>query len=132
MSGISIDRKLHTGMTKVLDAKSADYNTIASLTAVKCDGYNKLMVQYIVTTGWDRVADIYVYGAFYPTGTYTGLDDTIEGYKFSVGATDDTSYGGLGQIYFVESIPPWIKVGLDVTTAGTTGTITVLVMPFNS
>ena len=133
MSGtMNINKIRHTGMTLALDAKDADYITIANITAIKCDGFNKLFVQYVIsTTSWDRAGDILIHGAFSPTGTFTALDDTIENAKFSVGTTDDNKVGA-GEIYIVENIPPWIKVTWDNTTAGGTGTTSLWVMPFNA
>ena len=132
MSAININRVLHGAMTLAIDAKSADFTTVASLTAIKCDGYNKLMIQYIIsTTSWDRAGNIDVYGAFKPTGTYTALDNTIENASFAVSSTDDAKEGA-GEIYIVESVPPWVKIAWDNTTAGTTGTISVWAIPFNS
>lgn len=131
MSAINIDRKLHTGITTCFEGKSTDFNTVASLTAIKCDGYNKLMIQYILSGAtWDRVGNILVYGAFKPTGTYTALDATIENASFQVLATDDSNEG-YGEIYVVENVPPWVKVGWDLTTTGTAGTISVYAIPFN-
>ena len=135
MGAINIDRKLHTGITTCFSGKSSDFNTIASLTAIKCDGYNKLMVQYIITeTGspadWDRAGNIVVYGSFTPSGTYTALDGTIENATFAVGADDEDNEGS-GEIYVVENIPPWVKIGWNNTTEGTKGTIAVYALPFN-
>ena len=131
MSAINIDRKLHTGITTCFTGKSTDFNTVASLTAIKCDGYNRLMIQYILSGAtWDRIGSIICYGAFYPTGTYTALDSTIENASFEVVATDDDKVG-YGEIYVVENVPPWVKVGWDMTTEGTAGTISVYAIPFN-
>ena len=132
MSAINIDRKLHTGITTCFTGKSTDFNTVASLTAIKCDGYNRLMIQYILSGAtWDRAGSIIVYGAFYPTGTYTALDATIENASFDVSATDDDNEG-YGEIYIVENVPPWVKVGWDLTTTGNDGTISVYAIPFNN
>jgi hypothetical protein len=132
MSAINIDRKLHTAMTTCFEGKSEDFNTIASLTAIKCDGYNRLMIQYILSGAtWDRVGNIVCYGSFTATGTYTALDGTIENASFQVLATDDGNVG-YGEIYVVENVPPWVKVGWDATTAGTAGTISVYAIPFNN
>lgn len=133
MSGINILQKLPDKRTKVINAKSEDYNTVASLSEVNCYGYRNLMVWYQCSSGWDRVADIMVYGSLWSdsanaNSTYLELD----GATWSVTATDDTTYSGSGRVYIVENIPPFIKVGLNVTTAGTTGTISVWVMPFNN
>ena len=128
----NINKKLHGDVYEsVIDAKSSDYNTVASLTAYKCQGFTKLLVQYVISsTSWDRAGNIIVYGSFTESGTYTAPDGTIENATFAVGTTDD-SLEGAGEFYVVESIMPWIKIGWDNTTAGTTGTISVTVMPFN-
>jgi len=49
--GINIQQKLHSNITTVLSAKTSDYNNLANLTEVKCQGYTKVMVWYQVTTG---------------------------------------------------------------------------------
>jgi len=133
MSGANnINRILHSGMTLCIDAKIADYNTMASLTAIKCDGYNKLMVQYVISLAtWTSAGNIVCYGAFTPTGTYTALDNTIENSNFAITSTDDDKVG-LGEIYVVEFVPPWVKIGWVNTTAGSAGTISVWAIPFNS
>lgn len=132
MSAININKIQHSGWVLAIDAKSADFTTVANLTAIKCDGFNKLMVQYIIsTTSWDRAGNIDVYGAFSPTGTYTALDNTIENASFGVTTSDDAKVGA-GEIYVVEFVPPWVKLSWDNTTAGTTGTISVWAIPFNS
>jgi len=133
LSGINISRKLHSGMTTCFTGKSSDFKTISELTAINCDGYNKLMIQYIITQvdgTWDRAGSIIVYGSFTATGTYTALDTTIENATFNVSASDDDNVGN-GEIYVVENIPPWVKIGWDNTTAGTKGTISVYAIPFN-
>jgi len=89
------------------------------------------MVQYIVAADWDSAGDIYILGSWTEGGTYTDLDDTIENQKFTVGATDDTTYTGLGQVYVVENIMPWIEVKWDRTTDGAGKKITIKVLPFN-
>lgn len=132
MSAINIDRKLHGAITECFTGKSATYATIASLTAIKCDGYNKLMVQYILSGAtWDRAGTITVYGSLTATGTYTALDATIENAAFGVLHTDDGNEG-YGEIYVVENVPPWVKVGWTNTTTGTAGTISVYAMPINT
>ena len=88
------------------------------------------MVQYVLTTGWDRVGKIMVYGSFTKTGTYTALDTTIENASFEVTASDDDNEGS-GEIYIIENIPPWVKIGFDRTTEGTTGKISAYALPFN-
>jgi hypothetical protein len=128
----NINKMLHdTISVDVIDAKSATYNTIASLDAIKCQGFTKLLVQYIVSAAtWDRAGTISIYGSFTENGTYTAADATIENSAFGVLHTDDGNEG-LGEFYVVENIMPWIKVGWTNTTAGTAGTISVSVMPFN-
>ena len=131
MSGMNITKILHGSMTLAIDAKSADFTTISELTEIKCDGFNKLMIQYILsTTDWDRAGNIDIYGAFYPTGTYTAFNFTIENYSFTVSATADSGVGS-GEIYIIENVPPCVKLAWDNTTPGTTGTISVYAMPFN-
>jgi len=110
----------------VIDAKSGDFDTIANLTTVACDGFTKLLVHYKCSSGWDRAGTIKIYGAFTDDDNeYVLADATVENGSFDVG-TGDT-----GEWYVVENVMPFIKVGLDITTAGTTGTITVKVLPFN-
>lgn len=128
----NINKMLHDTISfGVIDAKSASYNTVANLTAVKCQGFTKLLVQYIVSAGtWDRAGNICIWGSFTENGTYTAADATIENATFGVVHTDDGNEG-LGEFYVVENIMPWIKVAWVNTTAGTSGTISVSVMPFN-
>ncbi len=129
---MNINKIRHTGMTKAIDAKIATFNTIANLTAIKCDGFNKLMMQYIISLDtWTSAGNIIVYGSFTATGTFTALDDTIENASFGVVTTDDAKEG-LGEIYIVEQVPPWIKIGWENTTAGSAGTISVWAIPFNN
>lgn len=133
MSGTNILQKLPDKRTKVINAKSSDYNTVASLSEVNCYGYRNLMVWYQCSTGWDRAGDIMFYGSLWSdsanaSSTYLELD----GATWSVTATDDTTYSGGGRVFVVENIPPFIKCGWNNTTAGTTGTISVWVMPFNN
>ena len=110
----------------------ATYNTIGNLTAIKCDGFNKLWIQFIISLNtWTSAGNIIVYGSFTKEGTYTAMDDTIENSSFGVITTDDAKEG-LGEMYVVGIVPPWIKIGWDKTTAGSTGTISVWAMPFNS
>ncbi|MBU2061851.1 MAG: hypothetical protein KKH44_08410 [Bacteroidetes bacterium] len=132
VGAFNINKKLHSDVYEsVIDAKSSDYNTIGSLTAYKCQGFTKLMVQYIVSsTSWDRAGDIIIYGSFTENGTYTSPDATIENATFGVLSTDDGNEGK-GEYYVVENVMPWIKIGWDNTTTGGTGTISVTVMPFN-
>ncbi len=130
----NLDKMLHKNITTVIDAKSADYDTVASLTEVNCQGYTKLMVWYQLSAAtWDRACTIKFYGSLWSDSananeTYIELDDAT----WAVTATDDTAYTGLGRVFIVEDITPYIKVGVDFTTAGSAGTITVNVMPFNS
>lgn len=136
MSSTNISKIYHGSAIKVIDAKSADYNTVASLTQINCNGFNRLMVHYqISSTSWDRAGDIIVYGSFWEDSAdantlYVPLDNTVENATFAV-TTDDDDKTNQGEIYFVENIPPYIKVGWDATTAGTAGTITVWVLPCN-
>lgn len=127
MGGINIQQKLTAELTTAIDEGTDD----ATSSAVKCHGYTKLLVQYILATDWDSVGDVYILGSWTESGTYTDLDDTIENQKFAIGATDDTTYTGLGQAYVVENIMPWIKVYWDRTTAAAGKKITIKVMPFN-
>lgn len=137
LSGVNICKYEHKEPTLVIDAKSADYNTLADLTQINCNGYNKLMVWYQISAAtWDRAGDIIVYGTLWWDDTdantkYVPMDNTIENATFTVSATDDTDYVNRGQVYVVENIPPFIKIGWNNTTAGTTATISVWVMPFN-
>ncbi len=96
-------------------------------TPINCHGYTKLMVYYLPTTGWDRAGTITVYGALEYDDTYVAVDATVENGAFGVLTTDDA-----GEIYVVENIPNFIKLDWANTTAGTTGTMTVKVMPFNN
>ena len=122
--------------TKAIDAKSSDYNTLASLTEINCNAYSKLLVWYqISSTSWDRAGNIVVYGSMRSDSadastSYVSPDDTVENATFAITSTDDAKTGA-GEWYVVENIAPYIKIGWDNTTAGTTGTITVYVMPFN-
>ena len=131
MSGMSINKILHSSVVLAIDSKSTDFTTVSELTEIKCSGFNKLMIQYILsTTDWDRVGNIDVYGSFSPTGTYTAFNFTIENYSFEVSATADSGVGA-GELYVIENIPPYVKLAWDNTTVGTTGTISVYAMPFN-
>ena len=133
MSGTTnINKIRHSAMVLAIDAKITDYNTMANLEVIPCDGFNKLMVQYIISVDtWTSAGNIICYGAFKPTGTYTALDNTIENSNFAIVDTDDAKVG-LGEIYIVENVPPWVKIGWDNTAAGSTGTISVWAVPFNS
>ena len=126
----NINKKLHGEVTTAFTGKSATFNTIASLTAIKCQGFTKLLVQYTLTGEWDRAGTISVYGSFTEEGTYTAADATVENGSFNVLHTDEDNEG-TGEYFVVENIMPWIKVGWTNTTAGTAGTIEVNVMPFN-
>ncbi|MBW3015245.1 hypothetical protein KY330_02385, partial [Candidatus Woesearchaeota archaeon] len=82
-SGTNIIKIFHKDPIKVIDAKSSDYNTVASLTQIDCNGFNKLMVHYkISSTSWDRVGNIIVYGSFWSDSAdantnYVALDNTV-------------------------------------------------------
>lgn len=131
MSGMNILKKYHGALTLAVDAVDATAATIANLTEINCNGYTKLMVQYIVSSAsWDRAGTITIYGAYSSGGTYTAMDSTVENATHGVLHTDD-GLVGLGEIYFVENIAPYIKIGWTNTTAGTAGTISIWVMPFN-
>jgi hypothetical protein len=125
LSGLNITSISHDKVTTVHSAISETIDTVASLTAVNCSGFNKLYVAYTCTTGWDRAGTIKIYGSIDNTN-YVLADATVENASFGVLHTDDA-----GEYYIVENIPPSVKVGFDCTTAGTTGTITVKIMPFN-
>jgi len=130
---INIQQKLHSKITTAFTGKSSDFNTVSSLTAIGCQGYTKLSVQYIITKAdstWDRAGNIIVYGSWSESGTYTAPDNTIENASFAITTGEGGTTGG-GEFYVVENIMPWIKVGWDNTTGGTKGTIAVKVMPFN-
>ena len=131
MAGINILKKYHGSMTLAIDAKSATYATVASLTEINCSGYTKLMVKYVVTTGWDRAGTISIWGSLNSGGTFVPYDSTVENCTHSVLHTDD-AFEGLGEIYIVENIAPYIKVAWTNSTAGTAGTVSVWVMPFNT
>ena len=125
MSGINITSMSHDKVVTVCDALDASADTVASLIAVNCSGFNKLFVSYVCTTGWNRAGTIKIYGSIDNTN-YVLADATVENASFAVLHTDDA-----GEYYIVENIPPSIKVGFDCTTAGDAGTITVKVMAFN-
>jgi hypothetical protein len=125
LSGINITGISHGFVQTVCDALDDTADTVASLTAINCSGFNKLYVQYVCTTGWNRAGTIKIYGSIDNTN-YVLADGTVENGSFGVLHTDDA-----GEYYIVENIPPSIKVGFERTTAGDTGTITVKIMPFN-
>jgi hypothetical protein len=125
LGGFNIAGINHGAVSTVHSAISASADTVASLTAVNCRGFNKLIVSYVCTTGWDRAGTIKIYGSI-DNSSYVLADATVENASFGVLHTDDS-----GEYYIVENVPPSIKVGFNVTTAGATGTITVKVMPFN-
>jgi len=130
MAGINILKKYYGIVTLAIDAKSATYATVASLTEINCSGYTKLMVQYIVSGAtWDIAGTIDIYNSLHSGGTYTQNDTTIENATHSVLGTDD-GFVGLGEIYVVENIAPYIKVAWTLAT-GSVGTISVWCMPFN-
>jgi len=126
MAGINIIGKLNGSVTTALSAVSTTTDTVASLTAINCSGFTKLLVVYYCTSGWDRAGDIKIYGAVDGTN-YVIADATVENGTFAVASTDDA-----GEYYVVENIPPKIKVGWNNTTAGASGTLTAKVMPFNT
>ena len=126
MSGINISKKFPNKVTPVTTAWAATNVAYTSCTEINCHGYAKLLVQYYCSSGWNRAGDIQVWGAVYSGGTYTIADATVENGTFSV-ATGDAA----GEYYVVESITPYIKLAWNNTTPGDTGTLTVLVMPFN-
>ena len=126
MSAFNTDKKFHGKVTSY----ATDWNaSIAQTTQspLNCEGYTKLMVYYICTTGWDRAGTITVYGALEYDDTYVPVDATIENGAFGVLTTDDA-----GEIYVVENIPNFVKLDWANTTAGTLGTLTVKCMPFNN
>jgi len=132
MAGINILKKYHGNRTLVIDAKSATYATVADLTEVNCSGYTKLMVQYITSGAtWDRAGTIDIYGSIASGGTYTSYDTSVENATHGVLTTDD-GLVGLGEIYIVENIAPYVKIAWTNTTAGTAGTVSIWVMPFNT
>ncbi|MBU2061852.1 MAG: hypothetical protein KKH44_08415, partial [Bacteroidetes bacterium] len=126
MSAININKKLHGAITPVISAANTTAATLDDLTAVSCDGYNRLLVQYTVTTGWDRAGTITIYNSLESDGTYIAADYTVSNITHNVSTTDT------GGNYIVENHLPYIKVAWTRTTTGTTGTISVSVMPFNS
>ncbi len=109
----------------VLSAVNATADTVTSLTAYNVSGYTKILVTYTCTSGWDRAGDIKIYGMIDGTN-YVLADNTVENSTFSVSSTDDA-----GEYYVVENICPKIKIGWSRTTAGATGTLTAVMMPFN-
>ena len=126
MSAFNTDKKFHGKVTAYDDDLNATvlYSTRDPL---NCEGYTKLMVQYYCTTGWDRAGTITIYGSLTYGGTYVPMDATNESASFGVLTTDDA-----GEIYVVENLPPFIKIDWTNTTAGATGTLSILVMPFNT
>ena len=128
MSAFNTDKKFHGKVTPY----ATDWNTSVAQTTqspLNCEGYTKLMVYYYAggAGAWDRAGTIAVYGALRLTDTFVPMDATIENASFGVLTTDDA-----GEIYVVENIPNFIKLDWANTTAGATGTLTVLVMPFNN
>lgn len=126
MSGINISKKYHGAVTTVTTAWAGTTVAYTSCTEINCSGFTKILVQYYCTTGWDRAGNIIAYGSVLSGGTYSVADATVENGTFGVLATDDA-----GEYYVIESIAPFMKFGWTNTTGGATGTITVLVMPFN-
>lgn len=129
MSGINIIQKYHAPITEVATTWAGSDDATGK--TINTNGYTKLMVHYVCSTGWDRVGSIICLGSLRETGTFVSPDDTVENSSFSVSATDDTTTTGAGQWYVVENIAPYTQIIWDNTTAGTTGTLTVLAMPFN-
>jgi len=123
--GTHLSTKGHGKPTTVLSAVNATADTVASLTAINCSGYTKLLVTYVCTAGWDRAGDIKIYGAVDGTN-WVIADTTVENGTFGV-----TTANGSGEYYVVEDISPSIKVGWSRTTTGNTGTLTAKIMPFN-
>jgi len=130
MAGINILKIYHGNATEYTWA-GTDV-AASSITELNCNGYTKLLVHYVCDTDWNRAGSIIMLGSIASGGTYVTPDDTIENSTFTVGATDDTVYTGAGQYYVVEGITPYIKPTWDNSTPGTTGNVTVTVMPFNS
>ena len=64
----------HGITTTVIDAKSSDFDTLSSLTPINCSGYNKLLITYTTSTGWDRAGDIKVYGSLTRDSGYVQYD----------------------------------------------------------
>ncbi len=126
MAAFNTDKKFHGKVTEYATTWNA---SVAQTTQspLNCEGYTKLMVYYIPSTGWDRAGTILVYGALEYDDTYVPLDGTIENASFAVLHTDDA-----GEIYVIENIPNFIKLDWAKTTDGATGTLTVKVMPFNN
>jgi hypothetical protein len=127
MGAFNTDKKFHGKITAYAD----DWNTSVAHTTqdpLNCEGYTKLMIYYYAggASAWDRAGTVTVYGALRSTDTFVAMDATNESASFGVLTTDDA-----GEIYVVENVPPFIKLDWANTTAGTTGTLTVLVMPFN-
>lgn len=127
MSAFNTDKKFHGKVTPYATdwgSASVAYTTQSPL---NCEGYTKLMVYCIPSTGWDRAGTITVYGALEYDDTYVPVDGTVENGAFGVLHTDDN-----GEIYVVENIPNFIKLDWTNSTAGSAGTLTVKVMPFNN
>jgi hypothetical protein len=126
MSAFNTDKKFHGTVTEY-DTDLAATVLYSTRDPLNCEGYTKLMVYYVCTTGWDRAGTITVYGALRRDDTYVAPDATIENGAFGVLHTDDA-----GEWYVVENIPNFIKLDWTNSTAGTTGTMSIIVMPFNS
>ena len=126
MSGINIIKKFHGKPTSVTTTWAATDVAYTSCSEITCSGFTKLLVQYYCSSGWDRAGDIQIWGAIYSGGTYTIADSTVENGTFSVASTDDA-----GEYYIVKNIPMYIKLAWNNTTAGATGTITVIIVPIN-
>ena len=126
MSGINISKKYHGSITTVTTAWAGTTVAYTSCTEINCSGFTKILVQCYCSAGWDRKGSIIAYGSVLSGGTYSIADSTtVENGTVVVDVTD------VGEYYVIESIAPFMKFGWTITTAGDTGTITVLVMPFN-
>ena len=126
MSGINISKKYHSGITTVTTAWAGTTVAYTSCSEINCSGYTKILVQYYCSAGWNRKGTIIAYGSVLSGGTYSVADAIVENGTFTVDITDDA-----GEYYVIESIAPFMKFGWTIETAGDTGTLTVLVMPFN-
>ena len=114
----------HGKTTTALSTVNTTADTVASLTAINCSGYTKLLVTYTTVATWNTVGTIKIYGSIDGTN-FVLADATVENASFSVANTDDD-----GEYYVVENIPPKIKVGWN-KASGSGGTLTAKVMPFN-
>ena len=126
MSAFNTDKKFHGAPVAYTTAWAGTSVANTAGTTVNCEGYTKLMVYYCPSTGWDRAGTIAVYGAIRAGDTFVPMDGTVENASFGVLHTDDA-----GEIYVVENVPNFIQLSWANTTGGATGTLTVVVMPFN-